>query len=89
MGYLPCTPSSGECAVKTLAAPLISHLLLPNGNIGAIITGVWVIGREGRAVDNEGRLLCLKVCFVCRAWSLGGHMDRKSEGDALCPDYAS
>lgn len=78
MASLPCTPSSGEGAMKPFPTLLVPYFLLPDGDIGAIIAGVRVERWERRAVDDKGRLLRLKVGLICRSRSLGGHVD--SEG---------
>lgn len=57
--YIPSAPSSSKGTVQALSAPLVPHLLLPDGDVGAIIAGFWVEGQEGSAVDDEGGLLCL------------------------------
>lgn len=56
---LPSTPSSSEGAVQSLPTPLIPHLLFPDRDVGAIVAGVRFVGREGRAVEDEGGLVCL------------------------------
>lgn len=61
--------------MKAFPAPLIPHLLLPDGDVGAIVTDVRVQGREGGTVGDVGGLGFLEIGLVLRASPLVGHVE--------------
>lgn len=74
-GRLPSAPAACKGAVQTLPAPLVPHLLLPDGDVGAIVTDVRVQGRQRCSIGDVGGLGLLEICLVLRARPLVGHVE--------------
>jgi hypothetical protein len=72
---IPSTPTTSKRAMEAFQAPLVAHLLLPHGDVRAVISHVGVEWREGSSEYYEGRLLRLKVGLVGCARPLGGHAE--------------
>ena len=72
---LPSTEATGEGTVQSFSPVVIRDLLLPDREIGTVITNVWIQWWQWSAVDDVGRLLSNKVCFEGRPRSFVGHDD--------------
>lgn len=70
-GPLPCAEPAGECPMEPLATALVRHRLLPDRDVGAVVSRIWVERREGRAIECVGRLQGLQVGLEGGAGALG------------------
>jgi hypothetical protein len=61
--------------MQTFQAPLIFHLLLPDGYVRSIISDIWTAGRERCSKDYKWRLLGLKVGLVGCSGPFARHLE--------------
>lgn len=59
--------------METFPSPVIGHLLLPEGGVGAIVANTGVQGWEESPIEGIGRLLSLQIGFESGARPFAGH----------------
>lgn len=62
--------------METFPSPVIGHLLLPEGGVGAIVANTGVQRWEGCPIEGVGRLMSLQLGFEGGTRALAGHGPR-------------